>query len=558
LDTDSFRSFYVSIGWAAAETGTQFIIFVIPLSKSEYLSIVTASTKIKDSKWFLGIDLGTGSCKSVVINENADILGFGVGEYAGSDTHDRWQEQNPRELLQGAITSVRNALGQAGVDSDRCSGLSIGGALHSVMALDNGGEPLTGVITWADGRAVNQAEAMRKQPLGGGLYEQTGCPSHGMYPLYKIMWLRDNSPEVFRRAWRYVTAKEYVFSQLTGEYLVDYSLAAGSGILNTHSLAWEPMCLDAAGIRREQLSAPGSPLTVHKGLDPDMARQMGVRQDAPVVLGSSDAVNSNIGAGAVLPWQATCMVGTSGAFRVICPQPILDRQARSWCYVVDEGHWLVGGAINNGGVALSWLRDCLNQVISDSAAAQSLSFEDVLTLASKSPAGSGGLICLPLFAGERSPHWNLNARGAFFGMSLSHGANHLSRALVEGIAFRFKSLSDVLAEIGVEVKQVLASGGFTQSDFWLQIVTDVLNQEMVVPTWGETSSLGAALWAMLGTGHAASLESLKDFVKPGKSCLPRKDKAALYQRIYPLYQRLYQNVSGNFEEIARLQQELSP
>ncbi len=118
-------------------------------------------------------------------------------------------------------------------------------------------------------------------------------------------------------------------------------------------------------------------------------------------------------------------------------------------------------------------------------------------------------------------------------------------------------MSDVLAEVGVEVKQVLASGGFTQSDFWLQIVTDVLNQEMVVPAWGETSSLGAALWAMLGTGHAASLENLKDFVKPGKSCLPREDKAALYQKIYPLCQRLYQNISGNFEEIARLQQELS-
>jgi gluconokinase len=370
------------------------------------------------------------------------------------------------------------------------------------------------------------------------------------------MWLRENRPEVFRKAWRYVSAKEYVFACLTGEYQVDYCLAAGSGLLNTHSLAWEPLCLDAADLRRDQLSEPGSPLTVHDGLEPEMARQMGIRPDVPVVLGSSDAANSNIGAGAVLPWQATCMVGTSGAFRVLCPQPILDQQARSWCYVVDEGHWLVGGAINNGGVALSWLRDCLNQALPDSAA-DGLSFEDVLALASRSPAGAGGVICLPLFAGERSPHWNLNARAAFFGMSLSHGVTHLSRALVEGIAFRFKSLSDVLAEIGVEVRQVVASGGFTQSDFWLQVVTDVLNRELVVPPWGETSCLGAAFWAMLGTGCVADLESLKDYVKPGSPCSPGKENAALYQRIYPLYQRLYHSVSGNFEEIARLQQELA-
>ena len=507
-----------------------------------------------DNAWFLGIDLGTGSCKSVVIDENAEVLGFGVGEYAGSDAHDRWQEQKPRELLQAAITSVRNALARADVDSKHCAGLSIGGALHSLLALDRSGEPLTGVITWADGRAVDQAEAVRGQPLAAQLYEQTGCPAHGMYPLYKIIWLRENKPEVFRKAWRYVTAKEYIFACLTGEYLVDYCLAAGSGLLNTHSLAWEPLGLDAAGIRRDQLSVPASPQTVHNGLDPEMARQMGIRPDVPAVLGSSDAANSNLGAGAVLPWQATCMIGTSGAYRVLCPQPILDRQARSWCYVVDETHWLVGGAINNGGVALSWLKDCLNQALPDSVTANGLSFEDVLALASRSPAGSGGVICLPLFAGERSPHWNLNARATFFGMGLSHGVTHLSRALVEGIAFRFKSLSDVLAEVGVEVKQVIASGGFTQSDFWLQVVTDVLNREMVVPPWGETSCLGAAFWAMLGTGCAANLESLNDLVKPGRSCLPGKENAALYQRIYPLYQRLYRDVSGSFEDIARLQQ----
>ena len=511
---------------------------------------------MKEPTWFLGIDLGTGSCKSVVIDDKAMILGFGVGEYAAGGAHNRWQEQNPRELLQAAITSVRQSIAEAGVDSDHCAGLSIGGALHSIMALDRKGEPLTGVFTWADGRAVDQAEAIRRQPLAQKLYQQTGCPAHGMYPLYKIMWLRDNEPEVFRKAWRYVTAKEYVYSRLTGEYLVDYCLAAGSGLLNTHLLSWEPQCLDAAGINENQLSPPVSPLTVHRGLDSDIAGQLGIRQDVPVVLGSSDAANSNIGAGAVLPWQATCMIGTSGAYRVLCPQPILDRQARSWCYAVDERHWLVGGAINNGGVALSWLRDCLNQAFSRSAA-QALSFEDVLTLARQAPAGSGGIICLPLFAGERSPHWNLNARATFFGMSLGHNAAHLSRALVEGVAFRFKSLSDVLTEVGVEVKQIIASGGFTQSDFWLQVVTDVLNREMIVPSWGETSGLGAAFWAMLGTGSVAGLEQLTDFVQPERSCRPRQEKTDLYQKIYPLYQRLYRSLSENFAEIARLQQEVT-
>ena len=176
-------------------------------------------------------------------------------------------------------------------------------------------------------------------------------------------------------------------------------------------------------------------------------------------MGSSDAVNSSIGAGAVAPTQATLMIGTSGALRVVSHRPVLDPEARSWCYAIDETHWLVGGAINNGGVALSWLRDCLNQA----HAGQPLTFEDVLALAGRAPAGSKGLVCLPLFAGERSPNWNLNARAAFFGMSLEHELRHVARALLEGIGFRFKSLLQVLLEIGVDVRKIVASGGFTQS-----------------------------------------------------------------------------------------------
>lgn len=442
------------------------------------------------------------------------MLGFAAGEYSGAEAQERWQEQDPRDLWRAAVASMRAAVAQAKLDPRACAGLSVGGALHSVMALDRHGAPLTGVITWADGRAVAQAEAVRRQELAGQLYRLTGCPAHGMYPLYKIIWLAEKKPEVFEAASRYVTAKEYLFARLTGEHMVDYCLAAGSGLLNTHTLAWEPLCLETAGIRAEQLSAPCPPLTVVPKLAADAARQMGLPVEVPVVLGSSDAANSNIGAGAVWPWQATCMVGTSGAFRVIHSQPVLDPAARTWCYVVDERHWLVGGAINNGGVTLSWLRDCLNQAHAGTPAHPGLSFEGLLALAGGAPAGAGGLVCLPFFAGERSPNWNLNARAVFFGLSLSHGAAHLCRALVEAIALRFKNLSAILAEIGVDARQVVASGGFTQSDFWLQTVTDAINREMVVPAWGETSCLGAAYRPLTRTiAYSAAKAAVSNFTQ---------------------------------------------
>ena len=506
----------------------------------------------KGAPFFVGIDLGTGSCKSVVVDENGKVLGFGAGEYSGAEAHDRWQEQNPGDLLKAAIASVRQAVDQADAKPGSCGGMSIGGALHSVMAVGDGSDPLTGVITWADGRAFKQAGAVAATPTGMSIYRETGCPAHGMYPIYKVMWLRENRPEVFRSAIRYVSAKEYVGYRLTGIWQVDYSLAAGSGFLNTHTLRWSDPALDLAGIRQEQLSPLAAPDARLGNLQADVAAQMGLPVGTRVVVGSSDAVNSSIGAGAVTPTQATLMVGTSGALRVVSPRPVLDPEARSWCYAIDEAHWLVGGAINNGGVALSWLRDCLNQA----HAGQPLTFEDILALAGRAPAGSGGLICLPFFAGERSPNWNLNARAAFFGMSLEHELRHLARALLEGIGFRFKSLLEVLSEIGLDVQQIVASGGFTKSELCLQVMADVLGRDLNVPAWGETSALAAAFWAALEAGYADSMEAVQRWVQISHVCRPVSGNAAVYERVHPLYTKLYQAAAGSFDDIARLQNSL--
>lgn len=511
---------------------------------------------MQNSEWFLGIDLGTGSCKSVVVDEKARVLGFASAEYSGLQVQDRWQEQDPKELLKAAVESARGATAASGARSETCAGLSIGGALHSVLALDGHGDPLTGVITWADGRAVEQTKSLRAMPLAHQLYQETGCPVHGMYPLYKVMWLRDKRKDVFDRAWRYVSAKEYVFARLTGEYLVDYSLAAGSAFLHAHTLRWNPLCLEIADIREGQLSDPCSPFRVHRGLKPEFAAAMGIREDVPVVAGSSDAANSNLGAGAVHPWQATCMVGTSGAFRVISPRPILDEKARSWCYAVDQGHWLVGGAINNGGVALSWLRDCLNQAVSQLAPDRALSFEAVISFAGLAKPGAGGVICLPFFAGERSPNYNLNARALFLGMTLEHGVNHLARALLEGIAFRFRTLKEVLTDVGVELREIRASGGFTKSSLWLQVMADALDQELMIPVWGETSALGAALWALLSARGETRLERAADFVILEYSCRPNAESAEIYNRIYPLFKELYRSLEKDFDAVAELQRTL--
>ncbi|HLE91569.1 MAG TPA: gluconokinase [Anaerolineales bacterium] len=502
------------------------------------------------SDWFLGIDLGTGSCKSIIVDEQARQLGFGAGSYARRETTGKWDEQDPQELLSAMIQSVRSAIQDAGVDPSACQAFSIGGAYHSLIAVDKSDKPLTGVITWVDDRAMKQAQAVRDAQQAVEIYKQTGCPVHGMYPLYKMIWMREEQPQIFQQATRFISAKEYVTKQLIGDYLVDIGIAAGSALLNTNSFAWNPLSLDLAGIRPDQLSPLVDPRQVVKGLRAELAAQMGIPKETPLVLGSADAVNSSLGAGAVLPGQATCMIGTSGAFRIIAPRPMLDEQARTWCYAIDEGHWLVGGAINNGGLALTWLRDALNQLMQTQTNETRITFDDLVASALQIPPGADGLICLPFFAGERSPYWNMKARGVFFGLTLSHDARHMARALMEGVGYRLRSIRDVLDELGTGVHEIRASGGFTHSDLWPQIIASVLNHDLTIPASGETSSLGAAFWALLGSDVVERFEDLHSLVEITKTYSPKPKEADLYDSLYRIYMELYFQLGKLFDQIS--------
>ncbi len=500
--------------------------------------------------FLVGIDVGTGSCKTMVVSAAGRVLGFGAAPYPAKDTHARWQEQDPDGLVTSAATAVRHALKDAGVQPEHCAGVSVGGALHSVMALSPRDTPLTGVITWADTRAAAQAESLRGRTDAHALYHRTGCPVHALYPREKIIWLREERPEVFDQAGWFISGKEYVTLKLTGRRMVDYSIAGGSGLLNTHTLEWDATALDLAGITPERLFQLTSPEQILGVLRPELAGMMGLPASTPVVAGSSDAVNSSLGAGAVRPGQVTCMVGTSGAVRIIAPHPILDPEARSWCYSISPEHWLVGGAINNGGLVLQWLRDMFADISGDN-----LSFDDLAHWAEKASSGAEGLLFLPLLTGERSPYWDPNARGVLFGLSLTHDRHHIARAAIEGVCFLLRSLIDILHEATGQTREVRASGGFAQSGFWLQTTANVLGRAILVPEWGETSSLGAAFWAMRGAGYLTSLDEMGSLVKVGAAYHPELEEVDRYQRLYAVYKQLYPALKDLFRTLAAYQQE---
>ena len=491
-------------------------------------------------EWYVGIDLGTSSCKCSIITNQGQLLSIGNSKYAGNNL----KEQEPNSILRGMIQAVRNALSKTELSPHTCQAVSIGCALHGILAVNKAGKPLTNVYTWASHQAVKEAEQIKNSTLAKNLYQQTGCPPHSMYPLYKIIWIRENQPEIFKKTARFISVKEYIMAELCHEYCIDFSVASGSGMLNIHSLNWDPLALELMQISPNQLSQVVSPKQILPIKNASIAKELGLPIGTPLVIGSSDAANSTLGAGAVDPWQATCMIGTSGAYRIISAKPVLSNSASSWCYCMDEQHWLVGGAINNGGIALAWLRDAL-QIISSAE----LSFDQLLDFAQQSQLGSGGVICLPFFAGERSPNWDLNARAAFFGLSIDHDIRHLSRAILEGICFRLRSLDEMLREMSIEIQEVRASGGFTLSDFWVEMLANVLGRSISVPKNGETSCLGASFWAILGMDNSRTFDDLKNTIELFKPTNPQKNAVQEYKKIYPMYKGLYQAVSPFFKKI---------
>lgn len=490
---------------------------------------------------YLGIDIGTSSCKSSIITSKGKLLATSSSSYSDPTGIPQWKEQSPELILREMVNAVLDVQNKINASPEQIKAISIGCALHGIMAVDNNGDPLTKIFTWADDRATVQAKTLKDSDLFNQLYEQTGCPSHSMYPLYKIIWLRENNPEIFYNTAKFISVKEFIIEKLCSEYIIDYSIASGTSLLNIHTHNWNKLSLEIAEINKEQLSTLTNSKTKIIITSNELTTILHLPENTPLILGSSDAGNSNLGAGSVSPNQATCMIGTSGAYRIISPIPILDKNASSWCYCLDEENWLVGGAINNGGLAISWLKDILQSVTKEK-----LTFKQLLSFAEESKPGSDGVVCLPFFAGERSPNWNPDSRAVFFGLSIDHDIRHISRSILEGIAFRLRSVDEIFINMNIDIQEIRASGGYTKSDFWVQLLTDILGRSISIPEEGETSCYGAALWCFLAINPSLNLLELGKIIEIKKTFIPDQKNNKSYNKLYKFYKKIYASISPLF------------
>jgi gluconokinase len=504
-------------------------------------------------RFVVGLDVGTSGARAVLYAFDGTLVASALTSYPLETPHPGWAEQDPERIWRAVVGSL-GELAKRVPTGGTIAAIGVATIFHTLLAVDAGGNPVTNSIIWADLRSRRQVAALRTMLDPSVTYQHTGCPLHPMYLPGKILWLRENQPERFARVATFGSIKDFLLARLTGRRIVDRSVASASGLWDLLANDWYRPLLDAVSVRFDQLPGVVEPTDVVAGLAPEVAAQCGLPAGLPVVAGAGDGVLSSLGAGSVSPGQMTVMIGTSGATRLATARPVLDPRERTWCYYLALGRWITGAAINNGGLALQWVRE--NLIPGPGSVTGEWDFETLVADAEQSPPGSRGLVFLPFLAGERSPFWNASARGVIFGLATHMGPPDVARSVFEGVCYRMRSIVEALDDVAGPSTELRAAGGFARSPFWLQLLTDILGRPMSIPDAPQASAFGAAGLAMIAVGVLSSLEDVARLVEAAPGPVPNSALHPLYSRIYDIYLELYWANQASFTKVAALQEDL--
>ncbi len=463
---------------------------------------------LKKTDLTLGLDIGTTGCKVVALGAAGNVLGVASATYPLLTDAAGKAEQDPHAIWGAVCESLKGVsdhLFHSGLPPHP-AGLSLSGAMHSLLPLGAHAEPLGNAVTWADSRAEELLED------AGDIYGKTGCPLETPYHPARLRWFREARPELFARTRTFVSIKDYVAYRLTGTLATDIGMASTSGLLDIHTAQWDGDALELAEITADVLPELTSPTAQLSMLSAETAATTGLAAGTPIFAGTSDGGLANLGSGVVHPGETVVTVGTSGAVRQVADAPQLGPEGLTWCYLLAENRYFAGGAINNGGLALEWLRATFYGEFS-----RQRGFEQLLKDAAE--AEPSDVICLPYLTGERTPHWDASLRGSVFGVGKAHTRADLARAGLEGVAF---CLADVYSLLRPNEQPLQLTGGVTRSPFWAQLITDTLGVKAELNRVADASAIGAALLAQIAL-HWTTFEGAAKIASVGERTLLTPD-----------------------------------
>ena len=493
--------------------------------------------------YFLGIDTSTTSSKALLINDSGEVIAVASSPHTLQTPKPLWSEQNPLEWWEAVSASIRSVLEKAGISGERIAAVGLTGQMHGLVLLDESGNVLRPAILWNDQRTQSQCDEIH-QIIGREKFIQiTGNIALTGFTAPKILWVKENEPEIYAKAKHVLLPKDYIRYKLTGEYAMDKADGAGTVLFDLKLRDWSDEVLSALEIPRTWMPKTFEGTEFTGNVNAEVASLTGLKIGTPVAAGGGDQAAGAVGVGAVEPGIVGLTVGTSGVVFATTPSALIEPEGRlhAFCHAV-PGMWHFMGVMLSAAGSLQWYRDTL---------APDISFDELLNEAESIPAGSEGLQFLPYLSGERTPHPDPLARGAFIGLTLRHSRAHMTRAVLEGVAFGLKDSFTLIQNAGLDtITQVRASGGGTKGALWRQILASVLEVELVTVNTTEGGAYGAALLAGVGAGVWPDVASAcKACVKLTGSTLPDPKQMDVYRRSYKVFQGLYPALKSTFGDM---------
>lgn len=490
----------------------------------------------------IGLDVGTTGARAVAVDESGHLISEASSEYPLHTPYPGWTEQDPEYWWQGAKEALAKVAGQV---ENEVVGLGLTGQMHGSVFLDSSDEVIRPALLWNDQRTGKQCEKITEALGEERLIQLAGNPALTGFQAPKVLWLRDEEPENYEKVSHVLLPKDYVRLRLTGEYATDASDAAGTLFLDVGNRDWSQEILEALEIPEEWMP------TVYEGpestgkLRGSVAEELGLPSGIPVAAGGGDNAAAAVGVGVIEGGIISSSVGTSGVIFAhtgeFTPDP--SGGLHAFCHTVPNAYHLMGVTLSAGG-SLSWWHDTLDE---------RFDYEELSRIAAQAPPGSEGLLFLPYLSGERTPHSDPAARGAFFGLTNRHDKSHMTRALMEGVIFSLRDSLEIMLELGTPIEQVRATGGGARGELWRQLQADIYGLPIHRTTTDEGPAYGAALLGGVAAGVYKDVQQASSQVELRNEVTePEEENVRFYEECYEVYRSLYPATKGAMRQLSEL------
>lgn len=503
-------------------------------------------------RYLLAHDLGTSGNKATLYTTDGELISSKTYSYDTKYFNTNWAEQNPQDWWQAVCNSTRELIQH--IDAKQIACVSFSAQMMGCLCVDKQGRPLRNSIIYSDQRAVKETNKILEHIDAMEFYKIVGHRASPSYSLEKLMWVKNNEPEIYKNTYKMLNAKDYIAFKLTGNMVTDYTDASGTNVFDLNTYTWSEKLIDIAGIDGDKLPEAHESTYVVGEVTKEAAAETGLMEGTPVVIGAGDGMCASVGAGCIKPGIAYNYIGSSSWIGLTSEKPIYDVKMRTmtWAHAV-PGYVNPIGTMQTAGTSYSWLKNEICKIETKEAAERGISpYEIINDEIEKSSPGARGIIFLPYLLGERSPHWNPNAKGAFIGINVGHKREDLLRAVMEGITYNLNTILNIFRNY-VSIDSMIVIGGGAKGRVWRQMMADIYNLKILKPNYlEEATSMGAAVIGGIGVGEFKDFDAINKFIRIESEHEPKPENRQIYEKTYQVFLHSYDALVDIYEELAKL------